>query len=160
MKTGYWISGVVAAVIGVGAVGVAIANQGGHGPRGKMPVSFAELDANGDGKITQEEMELRKRERFETADTNGDGMLSKDEAMVRANAEMAKRMEDRIGRFIEKRDSNGDGMVSYDEISTGKGGDRLFSRVDADDDGVITKEEFAAAKAHRGWHQRGESTSE
>jgi Ca2+-binding EF-hand superfamily protein len=59
-------------------------------------------------------------------------------------------------RMMEKLDTNQDGVISAEEFSTGPRG--VFKRLDTDEDGVITEAERDAAKErmkdHRG--KRGE----
>jgi len=161
MKTTYLIAGMLA--LGVGA-GAAVAHQSGQGPRGMERISFEKLDANGDGKITQAEMEAQKKARFTAADTNGDGMLSADEMLAqgkaRAGERMAKRMEQRIGQMIEKRDTNGDGMLSIDEIGGKRDGNMFFKRLDTDGDGAVSAEEFAVRKGGQRMQHGGNPASE
>ncbi|MGL6261433.1 hypothetical protein [Vibrio sp. WXL103] len=53
---------------------VALANQP---PR--QPPSFDELDANGDGQLSRDEVKGPLAEHFDSLDANGDGFLSQDE---------------------------------------------------------------------------------
>lgn len=159
MKTTYWIAGVLVAGLGAGVVGMASAHQG-----GPQRVSFETLDTDGDGKLTQAEMEVQKKARFTATDTNGDGMLSAEEMLAqgkaRAGERMAKRMEQRIGKMIERRDTNGDGMLSISEMEATAKGDQLFKRLDANGDGAITVEEYAARKGGHGMRRGDKPMSE
>ncbi len=159
MKTTYWIAGVLVAGLGAGVVGMASAHQGGPGQ-----ISFETLDANGDGKLTQAELEAQKTARFTATDTNGDGMLSAAEMLAQGKARMgdrmAKRMEQRIGKMIERRDANGDGMLSISEMEAMPKGDQLFKRLDANGDGAITAEEYAARKGGPGMRRGDKPMSE
>lgn len=147
MKAVYLIAGVLA----VGVAGMAAANQGGAGR-----ISFKALDTNGDGKITQAEMDASKKARFAASDANGDGMLSADEMAAQGKERMAKR----IGRMIAKRDADGDGMLSFAEMGAGRDGNRLFMRVDANGDGAVTAQEFAEAKSKWRARRGGKPVSE
>lgn len=136
------------------ALGMALLPQpvdarGGHGER----ASFETLDADGNGEVTQAEMEAYRAERFSAADTDQDGALSKEELSAR----MSERANDRAARWVERMmermDANDDGKLSQDELASRggrKAGDR-FERLDADGSGGVSKEEFETAmKKHRG----------
>lgn len=120
------------------------AQAAGHGDR----PDFAQLDLDGDGALTLQELQARGQARFEASDSNGDGALSADEMIAAANARTAER----VARMIARFDANGDGVLQPDEMP-GRGGDfagRMFERVDADGDGQLTEEEFEAAKKRWG----------
>ena len=112
-----------------------------HGPQH----SFEELDANGDGAVTRDEIAMHRADRFATADTDGNGSLSEAELKARADARSAKR----IARMIKHLDADGSGEISADEMQASKKHDP-FKRMDADGDGSISAEEFAEFKPHRG----------
>jgi len=137
-------------LIGLGAG--AVMAQGGHRGGPQLP-SFEQLDTDGDGMLTQAEMQNSAQAKFNENDTNGDGMLSVEELTAAADRERDRRVE----RLLERKDTNGDGMLSLEEMAP-QNGDRLFERADTDGDGTISLEEWEAAKekmrGKRG--QRGE----
>ncbi len=143
----------VAGVIAVTAVSPAAAgNHGKEGEwRGKMhQVMFSDLDADSDGRLTQDELASANQVWLSKNDADGDGSLSKEElqaAMMRMVSETAQRMADRM---FERQDDNGDGLISVDELDRMKTGSRMFSRLDSDDDGMISESEFNAAGDKRG----------
>lgn len=144
------------------AAGITLAASGaqardGHGDRAsrmQMP-TFEQLDANGDGAVTPDEitaaMQAGASDRFAAADTNGDGGLSVEEMTARADADRAERMAERATRRLEAADTNGDGLLQQSEIAEAMDGrrgpnpDRMFDRADADDNGSLSAEEYAAA---------------
>ena len=114
----------------------------GHGPMRDM--SFADIDGDGDGQITRDEMQAMARSRFATADADGDGKLTA--AEIEAHA--AKRAAERAARMVERFDTDGDGAVSFDEMPHREArAGRGFDRMDADDNGTISQDEFDTAKA-------------
>ena len=160
MKTKTLISTLVVAALASGALATlpALAKGGqNHEMRGQMDgqdmrPSFAELDADSDGNVTIAEMKAFGAKRFGEQDADGNGVLTAEELSAAMVARAAERATNRVERMIEWRDTNGDGGLSQDELS-GDGGQRMFAHVDADDDGVITTEEFEAASTQMGEHR-------
>jgi len=146
MKKAAFIAVIVgtASLIATGAV----LAKGGPGGQGMRP-SFEELDADGNGEITQAEMDAMKAARFAKVDTNGDGQLSLEELTARGVQKAATHAE----KMLERRDANGDGVLSADELSKPHRSGKMFDRFDADGSGTISQEEFEEASNQM--HQRG-----
>lgn len=89
---------------------------------------LARLDLDGDGVVSQAEIDTAAARRAAEIDTNGDGVISAEELLAWREARMAERRQQRV--------------------------ERALARMDADGDGVVSAEEFAAATAAR--MQRGE----
>jgi len=152
MKKTLLSAGIVAiALSGFAGTAMAQSKKGGE----KMRPTFEQLDANGDGSITMEDLQARGEARFAEADTNNDGNLSKEEIL----ASQSRAKEDRVERMIEKRDANGDGQLSLEEMAPksaedgGRGkdrGERMFKRLDTNEDGAISKAEFDEGMAKHG----------
>ena len=158
MKRAVLISGVTAIALAVTAIS-ASAKPGGEGRGDRGPrVTFEQLDANGDGVVTLEEMQAQGQARFAETDTNGDGLLSAEEIAAKAERDIT----DRVTRMIERRDTNGDGLLSQEEMQpNGDRSARVFERLDENGDGQISEEEFAAMKKHgkrKGGRNGGEET--
>ena len=139
------IASLLISAVAIAAV-PAVADQQGKGPRGEEHrmdrQSFADLDADGSGTITLEEIQAPKSERFAEIDTNGDGFITTDEMMMHMAAKM-----------IERQDENGDGKLSPDELG-GPNLERMFRFLDENGDGEVTEEEWDSAK-EMGRHFRG-----
>ncbi len=150
MKSKMMISAVVIAALGVTAV-AASAKEGGkmRHMRGQMP-SFEQLDTNGDGFITAEELQARAAERFSGIDANGDGVITKEELAAHAEAQGNSRMSKGIERMLSRMDANGDGQLSVDEMKpkTDRSA-KMIEKFDTDGDGKISKAEFEAAQMQR-----------
>jgi Ca2+-binding EF-hand superfamily protein len=116
--------------------------DGERGPR--LAEMFAAIDANSDGKVTQEELAAHRAAMFTAADTNGDGTLSPEEVAARELARFTEMMPERAARMTERQDDNGDGSLSADEIGEGPMEDH-FARIDTDNDGAISQAEAEAA---------------
>jgi EF hand len=134
------------AVVLSGLASGAMAEMGpGAEDRGaRMLEMFATMDADGDGKVTQDEITAHRAAMFAAADSNGDGSLSADELAARELARFTETLPDRSARMLERRDANGDGSLSVDEMGEGPMEDH-FARIDSDDDGAISTAEAEAA---------------
>lgn len=153
-----WISGALVVLMGTASVALAHGDKGqrGGGQRGAMMEEmFERTDANGDGKITQEEVDAAAAARFAETDADGDGLLSAEEIQTFAAAQREARENDRRAnrteRMIGRLDANDDGLLSLEELSERGPQDmfaRMLDRVDTDEDGAISKEEMEEARAN------------
>ncbi len=144
------------ATAAVAGAAPALAQMPGAGPTdpGPMelgPTELGAMDADGDGAITRAEAEAFRTERFRAADTDANGRLDRAELTAGITARMeaarqarlASRAERLATRILDAEDGNGDGVIELDEapVSTA---DRIFRRIDRDDDGSLSAEEQAA----------------
>lgn len=113
---------------------------------------FATLDADGDGQVTEAELQARGDARFAAADADGDGLLTAEEMVSHVKGDRVERVERRVERLIEDRDSNADGALSRAELGNERGG-RMLERADSNNDGAISREEFAELRER---HDRGD----
>lgn len=137
----------LASVMIVAGAGVAMA----QGPRG---MTFDQLDVDGSGEITTEDLTALRNDRFATLDGNGDGSVSKEEFL----AAQRTQAEERAERMFERLDADGDGVLSRDVIEGRQGvggGERMISRFDEDGSGGISAEEFEEARARMGERRKG-----
>ncbi|TLP67904.1 calcium-binding protein [Parasedimentitalea maritima] len=150
------IFAVIAASAGLVGAGAVLANSG-PGRQG-MNMTFEKLDADGNGEITQAEVDGLKAARFAAADANGDGALSLEELQ----AQGMKKAEQRAAGMLERHDANGDGVLSQDELPKPRRSGHMFERMDADGNGTISKQEFEEARNQMssngmGKHRPGQS---
>jgi Ca2+-binding EF-hand superfamily protein len=123
-------------------------NAGGFGPQ----MLFSELDSDGDGAVTLEEMQGAHEGRFAQADADGDGRLSREEMVAQAMT----RAEAGIDRLLERADADGDGALSEAELDDMRaarrvaGLQRMFERADANGDGQLSEAEFEASTQRMG----------
>jgi hypothetical protein len=123
-------------------------------------------DADGDGTVTQEEIEGGRAERFSAADADGDGALSAEELIA---MEEAIGQEARLARavaVVARMDDNGDGLLQVEELEARTPQIApLFDELDTDSDGSISLAEMEAGHppqgdgaSGRGGHGRGHSS--
>lgn len=151
--------------------------QGAFGAGGGMQMTFAALDADGDGQITEEDLRALAEARFNEIDLDGSGTLGADELAASMHSQMTERMGDRAPRrgdsvtmmttmaerMVAARDTDGDGMLSMAELEPANGFGRMIDRFDTDDDNAISQAEYDVAKAEMGdrksrggWGDRGD----
>lgn len=142
--------GLIAAAGALTVLAVAAQSEEGHGGPGRDRVMmFEEIDADGNGEITLEEMTLYRAGRFTGADTDQDGKLSRAELEARA----FERMQARVERMLKRHDTDGDGLLSPDELGKPDRQARMFERMDADQSGGISAEEMEQARKHMRGHK-------
>ena len=107
---------------------------------------MARVDASKDGTVTYQEMEEFQKQRFSAADANGDGKLSQDEFMTAESRDQVRKeiRESRMKSMFTTLDQNGDGALTQAE-SLQMATER-FKRLDANGDGKITKDEMQATR--------------
>ena len=77
--------------------------------------TFAQLDANADGTLTEEDVQVATRKHFNQADTDQNDMLSTDEMITYGRALKAERYRARKVEKFNRLDQNDDGLLSVDE---------------------------------------------
>lgn len=130
---------------------------------------FARLDANGDGRITQEEGWSFVQARFAEADRNRDGALVLEEATTArlmpppASAgasppspppEIGPMQARMVAMMFRGADANRDGRVTLDEIRPIA--EARFRALDANGDNGITLDELPARPHRHGQHHGGQ----
>jgi Ca2+-binding EF-hand superfamily protein len=130
--------------------------------------AFLALDADRDGVISSAEV-ANASTSLKTLDANGDGKLSEDEVRPQMSGRGARSgrggepgetpapTTDEMVKTLMAFDKNGDGQLTSDELPERMHG--LFDRADADKNGVLTVDEIrksAQATAAPGTSGRGE----
>ena len=119
------------------------------GPRGG-PSRLMQRDANGDGKLSIEEIPPPMQERFEQMDANGDGFLDQQEISALGGRRGGPRGGpgsggpgggDRAARMM-RADADGDGKISREEAPPPL--EQSFDQLDAEGDGFLTVDELRA----------------
>ncbi len=111
---------------------------------------FAKVDANGDGKITREELAAGRQAGVAGIDADGDQLISAEELAAKMMAEAKARIEARAKDRVAAQDANGDGKLSVEELIAPRIGTRLFERADADGDGAVSEAELQAMHERMG----------
>ena len=143
-----------------------------RGPEGRRPDKrpgpekmFRRLDANGDGKVSLDEVPEQRQDGFKQliarGDKDGDGGLSPAEfrqaiaGAPEANGQPPQE-KPRKGRgdpkqFFARLDKNGDGKLTADEVPEERRAlvERLIRRGDKDQDKALSLEEFIASRPER-----------
>jgi len=114
----------------------------GPGPHGHPGRAFAEhwfrsMDANGDGKLSQQEVETGTLRLFDRLDANKDGEVTREEADTGA----AAIRKEELSKHFSELDANKDGRLTADESKIPA---RFFDRLDTNHDHALSLEEFLA----------------
>ncbi len=127
-----------------------------HSKKGMM----RKYDTDKDGAITHEEFSAQRRADFDRTDENGDGTLNPeeyvlefgnrlDEAAEKARKKKLKRAKARFGML----DKDGNGEMSFEEYQVS--GQKIFSRHDTNEDGVVSESDPKPKKCRKGRHKHG-----
>jgi Ca2+-binding EF-hand superfamily protein len=129
---------------------------------------FSKIDADGNGELTQAELQAHAGARLAAADTDGDGFLSNAELLNARGGDRAEKMLKRFDtnsdgvldageleaaannriakraqRMMARLDTNEDGKIAVAEALAGRDQAKLVERLDADGNGTLSQEEFA-----------------
>jgi Ca2+-binding EF-hand superfamily protein len=109
------------------------------------PAEFLrQIDTDRDGFITKEEWNRF----FVDHDENKDGMLSREDAGVAENTGRATNLDPAVDGVFDRLDGDKDGVIARAEWH---GTERALRLIDADGNGVLSREEFRSPNA-RSWN--------
>ncbi|NJO14641.1 MAG: hypothetical protein HC877_02530 [Thioploca sp.] len=106
------------------------------------------LDLNGDGQITQDEVQALQSEFFDSADTNADGFLTHEELQVAKKTPKTPLVgynKFGCGAHFSRLDNDQDGLISKEEFVNNV---PMFDQFDLDANGVILAKELTLKKLH------------
>ena len=121
------------------AAGTALADPPwGRGPGHELRAIelFETFDSDGDGRLTQAEIDAARDRQFARFDADGDGRLTLEEYQILWMDAMRRAMV----RQFQRHDSDGDATLTKEEFRERYA--RMIIRFDRDGDGVITLEEL------------------
>ena len=98
-------------------------------------------DGRWQGPISIEKAQARATERFADVDANGDGKVTPDELF--SEERRAARITEKQQRKFERLDADGDGAITAEEFA--KRIERL-AKLDQNNDGTVTRDELRAGK--------------
>ncbi|MDJ1007922.1 MAG: calcium-binding protein [Paracoccaceae bacterium] len=141
------ITALTALALAGGLAGAAAA-QGAGGDRTLRGMDFETLDRTADGVLSVADLEAASDARFGELDADGDGAVTEVEFRARAVAEADARAAERFAAL----DADGDGTLSRDVFELrARGGSRMMARLierfDADGDDGLSAEEFETARS-------------
>ena len=124
---------------------------------------FEALDKNGDGALSKDE--VQRPGMLERLDSDGDGTVSfKEFKAVASRMRQGARGDGRNRRgrrltaqALQRYDRDGDGKVARDEFP---GSDRIFARLDANGDGVLTSDDIKKSAKKQDKAKTDEVTTE
>lgn len=108
-----------------------------HGRRGgnRMAQMMENFDTNGDGQLTQEEIDGARAAQLAEFDADGNGQLTLEEYQALWLDAMRERMVDRF----QAHDDDGDGQVTVEEFN--EDFDSIVERFDRNGDGVLSTDD-------------------
>ena len=169
-KTKYLVAGVSAiAILGAGVTAIAAVKHGNwhgfkghhgeysemrggkgseHGERGQM--FTARFDANGDGKISQDEINSLQADYFTNADADKNGSLSLEEF----STYWAEEKRQQMVRGFQNLDTDGDAAVTQAEFTAHM--ENRVAMMDRNGDGFVTSDDFGRGHGKGKGHSKGE----
>jgi Ca2+-binding EF-hand superfamily protein len=124
--------------------------KGDYGKRGEGRCGMSMADTDNDGRVSKDENARHCEKMFGMMDTDNDGYISRDEAKKMGYDR--KHGEGRCG--MSMADADNDGRVSKNEHA--RHCDMMFSKMDANNDGYIDKDEAKKMKRKRHGHGHGD----
>ena len=149
---------IAASIAALGAVGVAVAQDG--PPHRAMDMLFS-ADANNDGAVTRQEFDAGRDAHFRQIDANNDNQLAHDEMRAAHGRHGGEHHlgghrgghRGGPGEHLDHADANNDGAITREEFLARPA--QMFARLDADNNGVISQDERPQGRDRAGRHLHG-----
>ena len=123
--------------------------RGHHAAHGGGTNLLETFDTNGDGQLTQAEIDGFRAERLAKFDTDGNGTLNLQEYEALWLDAFRERMVD----AFQRHDDDGDGIVTAEEFNDPYA--NMVARMDRNDDGILSGEELRPKRHRDISHRRG-----
>ena len=151
MRRSLQIIAAAALLGGAGFLAVPAIAGGGFGPSPRGPNPLKEFDTNGDGKLTQEEIDAAREARLQRFDADKDGALT----LAEYQALWLDAMQRAMVRQFQANDLDGDGKVTIVEFQA-RFAD-MVEDLDRNGDGVLTRDELRrpGPRGPHGWGPPG-----
>ena len=110
-----------------------------------------QFDLNGDGQVTQDELQALQSEFFDSADINADGFLTNEELQAAKETQAIQLISNNkfgCGLNFNRLDNNQDGLISKEEFVNNV---PMFDQFDLDNNGIIVAKELILKKPHQHW---------
>ena len=108
--------------------------------------------------MTQQELTDGGKLRFTKADSDKEGFLSQTELATQLLEKMRRHAARKSAEMLERIDTNKDGRLGFDEMQAAASTRMVkgFARVDKDNDGPLSAEEFAKLRhmGSKNWWDR------
>jgi Ca2+-binding EF-hand superfamily protein len=140
LACGMGFTGIAAAQTSSGSTGTTTGTEGAGDP---VQMMFKRIDADGNGSISESELETWRSSAIFRLDTDGDGKVTKQEvdAYMAQQQSQGGKAED-SSAFFQAYDTNGDGAVDQNELKAV--GDKRFQSADTDANGQLSMQEWQA----------------
>jgi len=139
LALGIGFAGAAAAQTASGSTGTTATEGGGD----RHQMLFKRIDADGNGSVSQQEMDTWRSKAVFRLDADADGKVTKEEVeqhLAQRQAEGGQAPDS--SQFFSTYDSNGDGAIDEEELKTG--GSQRFQTADTDANGELSAEEWMA----------------
>ena len=102
---------------------------------------FDDVDTNGDGYLSREELDTERMARFLSLDRNGDGMVDRSELMVGPGHGAKGYTAEQTQAVLAAYDHDGDGIITTQEVEEAIARLNIFEGLDVNKDGKLDRAE-------------------